>query len=366
MGTAENFTGLTMPVFTAFGWAGEEAAITFALSQLEEFVQRLRANLPAALRNELKVAGVSRENQAAYLAVSEDVESDVHISFFARPMSLEIQLAITNTKVLAKGLSRAEKSPDESHKVLAKLDPGWTFRVQQMQIEPTEGEEEPTLSHYDNLFKDSVSAWDLETAVSILGKANYLNDQEQWVTPIYLSFRLPSEQVAAMGLQVIEVMHDHIAAIMPAFYFFSGRTVKTEKVRPKSRAISPSADPLRRAATAHAPTLSDDVEPDEEFTYQTVLKPLHIRRGFINMTPEHWPFFADSARATTRKVTVLYGGKTDKESSVWRLQPHDQARLVLSSLVRDWLDTNFGSNDDIELRAQKIDDEIQISLAAPR
>jgi hypothetical protein len=123
MGTAENFTGLTMPVFTAFGWAGEEAAITFALSQLEEFVQRLRANLPAPLRDELKVAGVSRENQAAYLAASEDVESDVHISFFARPMSLEIQLALTDTKVLAKGLSRAEKSPDESHKVLAKLDP---------------------------------------------------------------------------------------------------------------------------------------------------------------------------------------------------------------------------------------------------
>jgi hypothetical protein len=366
MGTAENFTGLTMPVFTAFGWAGEEAAMTFALAQLEEFVQRLRANLPAALRDELKVAGVSREHQKAYLAVSEDVESDVHISFLARPMSLEIQMAIADTKVLAKGLSRAEKSPDESHKVLAKLDPGWTFRVQQVQVEQAEGEEEPTMSHYQDLFKDSVSAWDLETAVSILGKANYLNDQEQWVTPIYLSFRLPSEQVAAMGLQVIEVMHDHIVAIMPAIYFFSGRTVKTEKVRPKSRAISPSDDPLRRAATAHAPMLSDEVEPDEEFTYQTVLKPLHIRRGFINMTPEHWPFFADSARATTRKVTVLYGGKTDKESSVWRLQPHDQARLVLSSLVRDWLDTNFGPNDDIELRAQKIDDEIQISLASPR
>ncbi|MFO7540236.1 MAG: hypothetical protein R6X32_19515 [Chloroflexota bacterium] len=355
-----------MPVFTAFGWAGEEAAITFALTQLEEFVQRLQYNLPAPLREELKVAGVSRANQAAYLAAAEDVESDIHISFFARPMSLEIQLALTNRKVLAAGLSRAEKSPDESHKVLAQLDPSWTFRVQQMQVEQTEGEEEPTLSHYQDLFKDSVSAWDLETAVSVLGKANYLNSQEQWVTPIYLSYRLPSEQVAAMGMQVIEVMHDQIVAIMPALYFFSGRTVKTEKkVRPKSRAISPSADPLRRAATAHAPLVDDDAEPDEEFTYQAVLKPLHIRRGFINMTPEHWPFFADSARATTRKVTVFYGGKTDKESSVWRLQPHDQARLVLSSLVRDWLDTNFADNDNIELRAQKIDDEIQISLAAP-
>jgi hypothetical protein len=366
MGSAEDFTGLTMPVFTAFGWAGEEAAINYALTQLDEFVQRLQANLPAQLREELKVAGVSRENQAAYLAASEDVESDIHISFFARPMSLEIQMALTNTNVLAKGLSRAEKSPDESYTVLAKLDPGWTFRVQQMQVEQVEGEDEPTLSHYDNLFKDSVSAWDLETAVSVLGKANYLNSQEQWVTPVYLSFRFPSEQVAAMGLQVFDVIHDHIVAIIPALYFFSGRTVKTEKVRPKARTISPSTDPLRQAATAHTPLLSEDMEPDEEFTYQTILKPLHIRRGFINMTPEHWPFFAENARATTRKVTVHYGGKTDKESTVWRLQPHDQARLVLSSLVRDWLDTNFVANDSIELRAQKIDADIQISLAAPR
>jgi hypothetical protein len=366
MGTAENFTGLTMPVFTAFGWAGEDAAITFALSQLEEFVQRLRANLPAALRDEFKVAGVSRENQAAYLATAEDVESDIHISFFARPMSLEIQLALTDTKVLAKGLSRAEKSPDESHKVLAKLDPGWAFRVQQMQVEQVEGEEEATFSHYQDLFKDSVSAWDLETAVSVLGKANYLNAQEQWVTPIYLSFRLPSEQVAAMGLQVIEVMHDHIVSIMPAFYFFSGRTAKTPKVRPKARAISSSADPLRQAATAHAPLADTEVEPDEEFVYETELKPLHIRRGFINMTPEHWPFFANSARATTRKVTVFYGGKSDKESNVWRLQPHDQARLVLSSIVREWLETHFAPNDKIEIRAQKIDDEIQLSLASAR
>lgn len=366
MGSAEDFTGLKMPVFTAFGWAGEEAAITYALTQLEEFVKQLRASLPSQLRDEFKVAGVNRQNQAAYLATAEDVESDVHISFFARPMSLEIQLALTDTKVLAKGLSRAEKSPDESHKILTKLDADWALRVQQVQVEQVEGDEEPTLSHYQDLFKDSVSAWDLETAVSVLGKANYLNSQDQWVTPIYLSLRIPSEQIAAMSLQVVEVMHDHIVTLMPILYFFSGRTAKTEKIRPKTRTISPSADPLRQAAVGHAPMLTDDLEPDEEFTYQTTLKPLHIRRGFINMTPEHWPFFADSARATTRKVTVFYGGKTDKESSVWRLQPHDQARLVLSSIVRGWLDTNFEANSNIELRVQKIDDDIQISIAASK
>ena len=40
-----DFTGLSMPVFTAFGWAGEETAIKFALSQLEAFVSELHANL---------------------------------------------------------------------------------------------------------------------------------------------------------------------------------------------------------------------------------------------------------------------------------------------------------------------------------
>ncbi len=359
-----------MPVFTAFGWAGEEAAITYALTQLEEFVKRLRVSLPAPLRDELKVAGLSRESQAAYLAAAENVESDVYISFIARPVSLEVQMVLSDSKVLAKGLARAESSPDESHKVLARLEPQWTFRVQQMQVErPDDDEAEPVRSHYQDLFKDSVSAWDLETAVSILSKAHYLNSQEQWVTPIYLSYRLPAEQVAAMGTQVIDVMHDYIVTMMPALYFFSDRTIKTdkaEKVRAKSRTVSPGADPLRQAATAHAPAAAEEVEPDDEFIYQTVLKPLHIRRGFINMTPEHWPFFADSARATTRKVTLFYGGKTDKDSSVWRLQPHDQARLVLSSLVRGWLDTNFAPDDSIELRVQKIEDEIQISLASPR
>ena len=35
MSATNQFNGLTMPVFTAFGWAGEETAIQFALSQLD-------------------------------------------------------------------------------------------------------------------------------------------------------------------------------------------------------------------------------------------------------------------------------------------------------------------------------------------
>ena len=34
---ANQFAGLTMPVFSAFGWSGEETAINFALDQLQMF-----------------------------------------------------------------------------------------------------------------------------------------------------------------------------------------------------------------------------------------------------------------------------------------------------------------------------------------
>lgn len=48
-----NFTGLTMPVFTAFGWAGEETAIKFAFTQLEAFIGALHVNLPRTVQMEL-------------------------------------------------------------------------------------------------------------------------------------------------------------------------------------------------------------------------------------------------------------------------------------------------------------------------
>ena len=45
MSSKTAFTGLSMPVFTAFGWAGEENAINYALDQLEQFVHLLHNNL---------------------------------------------------------------------------------------------------------------------------------------------------------------------------------------------------------------------------------------------------------------------------------------------------------------------------------
>ena len=352
MSTAR-FNGLPMPVFTAFGWAGEETALKFALSQLEQFIHELHAQLPHSLQKDFPVHGLSQENQGVYLAASEEVESDAHIAFYARPMSLEVQLSVTNKDVLRKGLALAEKDPANIHHLLTKMGPEWSLRLQQMLIEEGSG----AVSHYQDLFKDSVSQLSQEAATELFGKATYLNSQEKWVTPIYFSARFNSEQIAAMGTAVVRVMSEQIQTLMPIFYILSGRDSRKSSKRAKKP----------RARTSKAKT-SAVVEPDilgqESFVFVTELKPLHIRRGFINMTTKHWDFFSISARMDTRPVSVYYEGIHDKKSAVWRLQPSNVARLVLGPAARAWLEENFEPNEHIQLKAIKLDNnEIQVSLS---
>jgi hypothetical protein len=105
------------------------------------------------------------------------------------------------------------------------------------------------------------------------------------------------------------------------------------------------------------------VEPDRQFVYETELKPLHIRRGFINLTAAHWDFFAESARATTREVTVFFEDRVDRDSAVWRLASNDMARLVLGDAARNWLEETFAPDECIQLVATKRDDDtIEIVL----
>jgi len=50
---------------------------------------------------------------------------------------------------------------------------------------------------------------------------------------------------------------------------------------------------------------------------------------------------------------------------VWRLLPDDQARLVLSPAVHQWLEDYFEPSDKIQLTARKMSDgEIHLTLAA--
>ncbi|MEJ2748302.1 MAG: hypothetical protein P8183_10410 [Anaerolineae bacterium] len=354
MEETQEFAGLSMPVFTAFGWAGEETAIKYALSQLELFIHELHEALPRPVREKLPIAGLNRESQAVYIAEEEGDDAGAYIAFIARPSSLEIQLAIQDKKALAKGLSLAEKQPAICHRLITELGPEWSLRVQQMQIDD---EEETEPAHYQDLFKDSITAFDEETAVALFSKAVYLNNEPQWVTPFYLSRRFPSEQVAAMKMAVIGIIIDQINALMPVFDFVTGQTKRKLKHKSQSKATAVTED-----VQVESPIV---IEPDEGFVYVTTLKPLHIRRGFINLTPKHWPFFAINSRTETRPVTIYYNGIYDKDSTVWRLVPNDQARIVLSTAVHHWLEDNFDDRDKIQIVTRKLgEEEIQISLKA--
>lgn len=347
MQSTTDFTGLSMPVFTAFGWAGEETAIKFALSQLEIFISQLHANLPREVKDKFPHYGLSEEHQAIYLSAKENLLEDAYIAFYARPMSLEMQLSIQNRSVLKKAYKQAEKNPAICHRFITELGPEWTLRIQQLQVDEDSGE----TSHYQDVFKDSVAALDEEAAVALFEKIAYLNDDARWEVPFALTKRFDSERVAAMGQKLLDVMSEQVSTLMPLVDFLTGKARKKRASRKKKTAVSSE------------PTVEPGVTVDDLFIYTATLKPLHLRRGFVNLTTKHWPFFQINSRTETRPVTLYYEGIYDKKSAMWRLQPNNQARLVLSPTVHEWLEENFEANDQITLTARKLNgDEIQISL----
>ncbi|MBK8985896.1 MAG: hypothetical protein IPM39_07410 [Chloroflexi bacterium] len=352
MQSTTQFSGLTMPVFTAFGWAGEETAIKYALAQLELFIAELHRVLPRQVQERFPHHGLNKESQLVYLSTAENASDDIAISFFARPMSLELQLTVSNEAILTKIYRQAEKEPALCHRLITEIGPEWSLRVQQTQVDADSQE----TAHYQDLFKDSVAALDEATSMAVMSKASYLNSDPRWLVPLYLSRRFESERVAAMGTAVTQVLSEQVARLMPVLDFLTGKTAR-KKPRPKTRV---------RAIVETAVDLEED-QPDtaEMFTYVAELKPLHLRQGFINLTPKHWPFFQVNSRTETRPVTVYYEGIYDKECSVWRLLPDDRARLVLSPSLHEWLEENFTLQDQIHVTARKLgENEIQISLRA--
>ena len=130
----------------------------------------------------------------------------------------------------------------------------------------------------------------------------------------------------------------------------------TKKVTNKSAS---SAEPARKKAQEEEPK-------EEQFTYMAQVKKLHLRKGFVNLTSKHWPFFAKTARTETREVTVYCGGRHDKKAVVWRLQPDNVARIVLGDESHRWLEDNFDPDSRIQVHAVRLEgDEIQIRLQAP-
>lgn len=358
---SKDFAGLTMPVFAAFGWAGEENALKFALSQMQLFIDALYLRLPPEIRDEFHAHGLSQENQNVYLATGNSYDSDAYIAFNARPMSLEVQLGIVGQNLLSKGLAAINRDPVIAHHAITQLDPSWTLRVQQMQLD---GETRERAHHLD-LFKDSVGNFTEEQAREVFGRAAYLTEEDKWVTPVFLSLRLPSERAAAMGPEIVKIALDLVGALMPVLRLFTGRKARKARAPKAARGRAAQAESVEETPAGEQAITGSIKSMADSFNYVADLKPLHIRRGFINLTPAHWPFFAASSRAETRDVTVVFGGRQDRHSSVWRLQPDDQARIVLGPQVHEWLEENFAHSETIRVLARRLDnDEIRITLEA--
>ena len=341
------FSGLGMPVFTAFGWAGEETAIEYALSELEAFIHALHASLPRPVQNMFPVHGLNRDSRTVYLAASEDVESDIHIVFLARPMSFEMQFALQNEKILNKAWPNAGKDTIISHRLFTEMGPEWLLRVQQLQIDADSGE----AANYGDLFMGSVGTLDMKTAVDLFEKASYLNNDEKWIIPVYLSHDFKSEQIGLMGTAVLDVIGKEIGNLLPLITMLTGRSAKTGKAKStrKKKKVSSS---------------KEEIDTGDTFVYIADLKPLHLRRGFINLTSEHWEFFKINSRTVTRDVTIYYDGIYDKKSTAWKLSTNGQTRIVVSPVVRLWMNDNFEDGDQIEVTAHDMGEgEIQITLA---
>jgi hypothetical protein len=189
-----------------------------------------------------------------------------------------------------------------------------------------------------------------------LNRAAFLNSEEKWVVPIQISHRLSSEKVATMGKQIIPETVDEMSRMMPLVRFLTGKIRKPKKKAPSRKRLKVEDTPTSQPA---------DVANLERFVYVSLIRPLHIRRGFVNLTPEHWPFFAINNRTETRQISLNYGTDTDDKSRVWRLVQDSQVRIVLSSTAHKWLENNFESEDLLQVTAVKAEsDRIVIKLEA--
>lgn len=343
-----------MPVFSAFGFIADDAAQKFALDQLRQFVELLSGRLSLEAKGYLPFHGMDPLSKSVYLAAdSDNPDTGLQVAYEARPMALKTTVILSDRAALQKALNGAEENAAAWLEALTSLDNSWQFRLQQMEFDPEAG----TAQHYKDVFKDSISELNEEAMVEILAKATYLNGEDKWLAPIYLTRRTPADFVAAMGRSVVDVMATDIDNLLPVI-----RLLGTSR---KARTTTKRATrPTRvKPAPVIAAALEKPEELGERFTHVSTLKSLHLRRGFINMTPAHWPFFAINSRTTTREVKVHFDDKVDKKSTVWRLVPDDRARLVLGKSAHEWLEQTFDVDDAVELIAVKSDeDAIDIQL----
>ncbi|MEM9776032.1 MAG: hypothetical protein AAF902_15755 [Chloroflexota bacterium] len=351
----EQFNGLPMPVFTAFGWAGEEAAIKFALSQLNLFINELHKLLRSEAQFRLPFYGLNEDARVAWLATNREPEVGPYVAFVARPTAFEMRVSITDPAALNRGLRAAEKSPQIWYDMLSKLGNGWHLQIEQRLKE----EDAERHSYYGDLFKNTVSALDLKTCKEATSRAAFLNTEEKWIIPVHVTRRMSADAAAGMGRDLVKFMAVEVEKVLDVVALFA-RNSQVEKKKT-------SKTTTRRAngSTRGRKPVKTVVEPPvpQTFSYVAELKSLHIRKGFVNLTPGHWPFFADGKRMETRPITISFAGKSDESGSVWRLQPDDQARIVLGEPAHAWLAATFGPNSKIAVNALRTpDDKIEVIL----
>lgn len=357
--STEPFVGLTMPVFTAFGWAGQEAAITFALEQMEQFVQDLHVKMTRETQTVLPHRGLDRNSQGVYLARALETASDLHITFHARPAAFRMAVNLTERMALARGFAAIQGNMDAWYDSLKELGEGWEIRFQQLEYNPDTEQS----THYKDLYKGLVANLTPSESAELVDRMAYLNGEEKWLGAVQLSKRFQSEFIAAMGTDVSSQIAKEVDELLSVLRLLAGglRAVKVRGAK-KSTAGKRTTRAKTRKSTTKASTIAD--KETQAFSYTTKLKPLHIRKGFVNMTEAHWPFFAINSRTTTREVVLKFDGNVDRKSAVWRMAPSDRARLVLSDRVQIWLEENFSADDEIQISATKVGEkEIEIDLA---
>ena len=349
------FVGLTMPVFNAFGWISEENALKYALEQMELFVNGLHLATSREAQNLFPHRGLDRVVQGVYLGRSLELESDLYITYHAKPTALRMAIQITDRTALARAITAIQANHSIWMETLDSLQGDWELRLQQMEYNP----ETKEATHYKDLFKGPVTNLTPLESAEYFERMSYLNGEDKWISPLTLSKRTPSEFIAAMGTQVTKELAKEMDDLLPILHLFAGG-VQAKGGSKKSVTTKTTKSRLKDKITS----ASDIVEKRvEDFSYNTQLKPLHIKRGFINMTPTHWPFFALNSRTETREVILRFDGHVDKKSAVWRMVPNDVARLVLSDKAHVWLEDNFSAEDEIQIHATKRDHDIEIELS---
>ncbi len=353
----EPFIGLPMPVFTAFGWAGEAQALTYALDQLEQFVQNLHSTMSPELQMLMPYRGLNRETQGAYLARSLETEKDLHIMFHARTTALRIGIHVIDREALQRVVEAIQTDHATWFAGLQALDAGWELRLQQMEYNPETDE----AVNYKDLFKERVTELTETDSAERMNRMAYLNSEDKWLGTIELSKRMNSEFVAAMGAGVVDEIAQELENMLPILRLLVGG-LKATKAKKAAKRKAATAKASAAAEAAAAPVVDPNIE---SFTYVADLKALHLRKGFINLTEDHWPFFSINSRTTTRDVVVKYDGNVNNKSTVWHLTTSNKARLVVGDQVATWMEKNFTVDDQIQMKATKLPDKsIEIELVA--